>query len=142
MTHNNLLAEKIIQLLVDNSRMSFRDIAKRLKVSTTTVSKVVEQLEKKGIIRGYTLKVDWNKIGYNSLMCIHIITKTDVAIDGVGESLRKIPQVMEIFYTTGESAFSAYVVCRDNDDATMLLHKLSNMPGVERVVSNMVLKVY
>jgi Lrp/AsnC family transcriptional regulator for asnA, asnC and gidA len=142
MAHNDRLAEQIVNLLLDDSRVSFRDLARKLKVSTTTISRIVDSLEKKGVILGYTLKVDWKKIGFDSVLCVQIITKPDAEIDSVGKDLRKVNQVKEIFYTTGDSSFSAYVVCENTDDAASILKKLSNIHGVERVVSHMVLKVY
>lgn len=142
MVHNDRLAEQIVNLLLDDSRVSFRDLARKLKVSTTTISKVVSSLEKKGVILGYTIKVDWKKIGFDSVLCVQIITKPDAEVDSVGKDLRKINQVKEIFYTTGDASFSAYVICENTDDAATILKKLSNIHGVERVVSHMVLKAY
>lgn len=91
---------------------------------------------------GYTIKVDWKKIGFDSVLCVQIITKPDAEVDSVGKDLRKINQVKEIFYTTGDASFSAYVICENTDDAATILKKLSNIHGVERVVSHMVLKAY
>jgi Lrp/AsnC family transcriptional regulator for asnA, asnC and gidA len=90
MTAKDRLTEKTLSLLMENSRISFREIAKKLKVSTTTVSRVVKDLEDKGIIQGYTLHIDWKKIGFDSVLCVQIITKSDAEVDSVGKDLRKI----------------------------------------------------
>jgi Lrp/AsnC family leucine-responsive transcriptional regulator len=142
MAAKDKLTEQTLSLLMENSRLSFREIAKKLKVSTTTISRIVKDLEDRQIIQGYTLNVDWKKIGYDSVLCVQIITKPDAEVDCVGKDLRKMNQVKEIFYTTGDASFSAYVVCKNTDDAALILEKLSDIQGVERVVSHMVLKAY
>jgi Lrp/AsnC family transcriptional regulator for asnA, asnC and gidA len=141
-TAKDRLTEKTLSLLMENSRLSFREIARKLKVSTTTISRVVKDLEDRGVIRGYTLRADWKKIGFDSVLCVQITTKPNAEVDSVGKDLREINQVKEIFYTTGDAGFSAYVVCKNTDDAASILKKLGNIHGVERVVSHMVLKVY
>jgi Lrp/AsnC family transcriptional regulator for asnA, asnC and gidA len=136
------IPERILAILLTNSRISFREIAKKLKVSTTTISRAVKELEEEGVILGYTLVVDWKKLGYGSALCVNIMTKPDADFDDVGKRLRKIPQVKEIFYTTGNTGFSVYVVCRDTEEATATISEISRIAGVERVVSHMVLKSY
>ncbi|MBM5804581.1 MAG: Lrp/AsnC family transcriptional regulator [Candidatus Verstraetearchaeota archaeon] len=106
------------------------------------VSNVVRELEQDGVILKYTMKVDWRKLGYSSIFCIQIATTPDADIGGVGRSLRKIPSLKEVFYTTGDMSFSAYVVARDTEEATSTIQKLREIPGVERVVPHLVLKVF
>lgn len=142
MTTSDRIPERILAILLANSRTSFREIAKKLKVSTTTISRAVKELEDGGVILGYTLDVDWKKLGYGSALCVNIIAKPDADFDDVGKRLRKIPQVKEIFYTTGNTGFSAYVVCRNTEEATAAISEISRIAGVERVVSHMVLKSY
>ena len=142
MVASGKLADDTLSLLMSNSRMSLRDIAKKLKVSTTTVSKIVKDMEQRGIIQGYTIRVDWKKVGYDSVLCLSIMTKPDADIDNVGRGLREFPSVKEVFYTTGDQSFSAYVVCRDTDEAATTIKKLSKIEGVERIVSHMVLKAF
>jgi DNA-binding Lrp family transcriptional regulator len=142
MRNNEDLGEKVVLMLLENSRKSFREIAKELKVSTTTISNIVKELEQKGIILKYTMKVDWHKIGYNSIFCVQLVTSPDADMNNVGMKLRKIPSLKEIFYTTGDMSFSAYVVSKNNEEATSTIQKLRDIPGIERVIPHLVLKVY
>jgi DNA-binding Lrp family transcriptional regulator len=142
MRDNKKLSERVVSILLANSRKSFRDIAKDLKISTTTISNIVKELEQKGVILKYTLKVDWRKLGYNSIFCVQLVTTPDADIDSVGMKLRRIPSLKEIFYTTGDMSFSAYVVSKDNEEATSTIQRLRDIPGVERVIPHLVLKVY
>ena len=142
MKDNEDLRDKVVSILMANSRKAFREIAKELKTSTTTISNIVKELERGGVILKYTLKVDWRKLGYNSIFCVQIATTPDVDIDSVGKSLRKIPSLKEVFYKTGDMSFSAYVVSKDTEETTSTIQRLRDIPGVERVVPHLVLKVY
>lgn len=54
----------ILEMLVENSRYSMRDIAKKVFLSSTAVAARVERLEQKGIITGYHVSVNPIKMGY------------------------------------------------------------------------------
>ena len=56
---------KILGIMSDNSRLSLRDIAKKAGVSVATVMHHVRKLESGGIIRKYTAKLDYEKMGYD-----------------------------------------------------------------------------
>jgi len=125
-----------------DSRTSLRAIAKELKISTSTVSKIVKELEAAGVILAYTTIVDWHKLGYDSTLCLQISISPDADIDKVGTQLRGIPSVKQVFYTTGEANFSAYAVCLDTYEATSIIEELRKVKGIERVVPHTVLKAY
>ena len=55
---------KILDMLIENTRMPFTDIAKALEVSAGTVHIRVRKMEESGIIKSSTLTVDYDKIGY------------------------------------------------------------------------------
>ena len=59
--------KKIIAVLNDNSRLPFREIAQRVGVSVATALNRVRQLEKDGVIRKYTVSLDYEKLGYDIL---------------------------------------------------------------------------
>lgn len=139
---NNILREKIVLKLTEDSRQSLRMIAKGLSVSTTTVSKAVRMLERNGSIQKYTAQVDWHKLGYESMMCLQIALDSNADVEKVGKDLRGYSQVKHIFYTTGESNFSVYVVCRNNAEAIITLERLRHIHGVERIVPHVVLKTF
>ena len=134
--------EQILSILINNSRKSFRKIAEELEISTTTVSKIINEFENSGAIIGYTVLIDWRKMGYDSSMCLQIKTTPEADIDNVGKELKDVPAVKQIFYITGDATLSAYAVCKDTEEATELLKRLQNVPGVERVIPHTVLNIY
>jgi DNA-binding Lrp family transcriptional regulator len=57
--------KKILNILVDNSKLSLRQIAKKADISVATAMNHIKKLEKEKIIRKYTVKIDYEKIGYD-----------------------------------------------------------------------------
>ncbi len=142
MTTDNIVKNDIIDILLSDSRLSFRAIAKKLKISTTTVSKIVKELEDSGIILGYTTILDWEKLGYDSTLCLQISVNNNAEINKVGAALRNIPELKQVLYTTGDTTFSVYAVCKDTKMVTQLIEQLRSIPGIEKVVPHTVLKVF
>ena len=65
--------KKIIKVLEDDARTSLRKISELVDVSLGTVSNRVKRMEKNGIIRGYSVILDPDKIGWElNLSLIHI----------------------------------------------------------------------
>jgi DNA-binding Lrp family transcriptional regulator len=134
--------EKILSILISNSRKSYRTIAKELGLSTTTVSRIIQDLEKKGVILGYTTLIDWNKLGFDSTLCIQINIAPDAEPDKVGKKLKDIGAVKQVFYTTGETTFSAYAICKNTEEAAAVLGELRGVKGVDQVIGHTVLKIF
>ncbi|MFH8132262.1 MAG: winged helix-turn-helix transcriptional regulator, partial [Candidatus Aenigmatarchaeota archaeon] len=63
---------KIIKLLLSNSRLSFREIARNLGLSVGTVINRIKILENEKIIKGYSVLLDHEKIGYELTAIIEI----------------------------------------------------------------------
>ena len=64
--------KKIMRVLVDNSKLSLREIAKEVGVSVATVMHRVNRLEKQGVIKKYTTILDYDKIGYDVEVLIEV----------------------------------------------------------------------
>ena len=66
---------KILNVLRYNSKLSYSNIAKKLLMPVTTVHHRIKKLEKEGIIAGYSLFLDYNKIGKG--ICAYILLRVD-----------------------------------------------------------------
>ena len=54
---------KILEILIENTRIPFTDIAKRLNISAGTIHVRVKKMEQIGLIKGSSLILDYNKLG-------------------------------------------------------------------------------
>ena len=66
---------QILDLLIDNTRTAFTDIAKKLLISAGTVHVRVKKMEDAGIIKGSSLTLDYKKLGYTFIAYIGIFLR-------------------------------------------------------------------
>ena len=95
---------KIIQILQENSKLSYNKIARRLNIAVGTVYNRVKGLEKRGVLKGYTVIVDPVKAGYNLTVIILIQAEGRKLVDAEKELAKsnnviiKIKTLPFIFY--------------------------------------------
>jgi DNA-binding Lrp family transcriptional regulator len=130
----------IIRSLNENARKSFRDIAKELQVSLTTVSNRVKILERSGVIQGYIPIVDATKLGYDIMAVIGIKVIHGKIID-TEKDLAKEPGVFAVFDSTGE--WDAIVEARFKSRAELnsFVKKVLDHPNVDRTYTQVVLNI-
>ena len=78
---------RLVAELMKNSRRSDRELAKALKVSQPTVSRMIKKLEKEGVIQEYTMIPNFSKLGYE-IMGASFIKLGDSAVE-ISDELRK-----------------------------------------------------
>lgn len=124
---------KILSLLSQDAKMPYTEIAKKVFVSGGTVHVRMKKLEKMGIVQGYTLKLDYTKLGYDLSSFIGIYLQKSSLYDKVLEELRKIPEIVTIHYTTGNYSIFCKIYCQDTKHLKDVLHdKIQKIPGIER----------
>lgn len=80
---------ELISELMKNSRRSDRELAKALRVSQPTVSRAMERIKKKGLIREFTVIPDFQKLGYEIVAFTLIRTKGGLSTEEL-EKAREI----------------------------------------------------
>ena len=104
---------KILDLLIDNSRIPYTDIAKKLLISAGTVHVRIKKMEDAGIISGSSLKLDYKKLGYTFIAYIGIFLEKTHLTNEVLEKLNSIPFVTVAHITTGR--FNIYCKIRSKN---------------------------
>lgn len=92
---------QILAELTTDARVSFQDIARRLVVSGGTVHVRVHKMREAGIIKGFRVVINPEKMGYDVCAFIGINLHSAGDYPVVMEKLRDIPEITEIHYTTG-----------------------------------------
>ncbi|KAA9338414.1 AsnC family transcriptional regulator [Hymenobacter busanensis] len=124
---------KILALLLEDAKMPYTEIARKVHVSGGTVHVRMARLEELGIVRGATLKIDYPKLGYgvNAFLGIYLLKSS--VYNSVAEQLRDIPEVVSIHFTTGAYGVFARLVCRDTQHLRDVLHdRIQLIEGIER----------
>ena len=132
------LDRNILNELIDNSRLSYRQIARKLGVSVATVMHRVNILEKEKIIKRNTSILDYEKLGYD----IEVLIDVRIAKGKLIEVERKIavdPNVFAVYDTTGD--FDAVILARFHNRRKMdaFLKKIQTFDFVERTNTKLVL---
>ncbi|MBI2655153.1 Lrp/AsnC family transcriptional regulator [Candidatus Woesearchaeota archaeon] len=131
--------KKILNAVIENSRLSLRQIAKKLGVSVATVMHRLNRLEDEKIVKKYTSYLDYEKIGYDVEVIIEIRISKGKLLE-VEKRLAVHPNVFGIYDVTG--AFDAVVLARFRNRRQMdnFLKKIQTYEFVERTETKLVLK--
>ena len=91
----------ILEILKQNARTPFLYIAKRLKISESTIRKRVARMEKDGVIKKYTAVVEPSKVGYGSVALVGIDVKPEKFLE-VGRKLTELDNIKFVATSTGD----------------------------------------
>ena len=139
MTEKHDLDEEIIKLLQIDSRLSFREIAKKLDISHVSVSSKVKALEESGVIKGYTAITDPDKQNAYPL-CLRIAAGNGSDLSRIGEKIADYPEVNVVMRVSGDCELLALAMCRNRESAIKLLDEINTIKGIGRVESHIVLE--
>ncbi len=96
---------KIIEILQENGRISHEEISRKLNLSRPAIHQRIAKLEEKKIISGYTVKINWDKLGYNVSIIVSLKVHTDNYYKLIEDIMKlKIQDTMieECYRATGE----------------------------------------
>ena len=137
MTYENL-DRKLVNELLGDGRASLRSLAEELDVSVTTVSNHLSDLEEEGIIRGYTPKVDYDKLGYDVTAILQLKVEGS-ALQDVTENLTEHRQMTSVYEVTGDHDIIAVGKFTDTDDMNDEIKTLLNDPEIKESNTSVVL---
>ena len=131
---------KILDLLIDNSRIPFTDIAKKLLISAGTVHVRVKKMEEFGIIQGASLALDYKKLGYTFIAYIGIFLEKTHLTNFVLEKLQSIPYVTVAHITTGRFNIFCKIRSKNTNHAKEIIFMIDDIDGVSRTETMMSLE--
>lgn len=134
------LDKEILNALNKNARMSFRQVAKKLRISPTTLHNKVKKLENSGVLKGYIPLIDTESVGYNLTAIISLRVNQEKDIE-VQEAISKLPQVGAIYEVTGDWDLILICYFKGRKDLTYFLKKELPLANIERAITHLVLKV-
>jgi Lrp/AsnC family transcriptional regulator, regulator for asnA, asnC and gidA len=124
---------KILNLLINDGKMPYTDIAKLLFVSSGTIHVRMKKMEQMGLVVGSSLIVNYHKLGYDVTAFLGIYLDKSSLYDEVTAQLENIPEVVEANYTTGLYSIFARIICRDTNHLRQVLHdKIQKIQGIQR----------
>tara|TARA_B100000242_G_C42901732_1_gene418217 strand:- start:77 stop:556 length:480 start_codon:yes stop_codon:yes gene_type:complete len=123
---------QILDILIDNARIPFTDISKKLLVSAGTVHVRVKKMEDAGILKGSSLNLDYEKLGYSFIAYIGLYLERNDLTEKVLSELEKIPNVTVAHITTGKFNIYCKLRAKDTKHAKDLIFAIDDIPGISR----------
>lgn len=123
---------QILDILIENTRVPFTDISKRLLISAGTVHVRVKKMEEAGIIKGSSLNLDYVKLGYSFIAYVGIFLDKTNHTQEVLQKLSDIPFVTVAHITTGKFNIFCKVRARDTSHAKNIIFSIDDISGVAR----------
>ncbi|HZW62040.1 MAG TPA: winged helix-turn-helix transcriptional regulator [Flavobacteriaceae bacterium] len=123
---------QILDMLIDNTRIPFTDIAKKLAISAGTIHVRVKKMEDSGIIQGSSLTLDYSKLGYSFIAYVGLFLQNTSQTHFVLERLNEIPNVTVAHITTGKFNIFCKIRAKGTEDAKRIIFKIDDIEGVYR----------
>ncbi|AXT49932.1 winged helix-turn-helix transcriptional regulator [Aquimarina sp. BL5] len=123
---------QILDMLIENTRTPFTDIAKKLLISAGTVHVRVKKMEEAGIIEGSSLTLDYKKLGYSFIAYVGIYLQNTSQTKFVLQRIKEIPFVTVAHITTGKFNIFCKVRAKDTNHAKDIIFQLDDIDGVYR----------
>ena len=123
---------KILDMLIENTRTPFTDIAKKLVISAGTVHVRVKKMEQMGLIKGSSLILDYDKLGYTFIAYVGLYVNNSSQIKFIIERIKQIPNVTVAHISTGKFNVFCKIRAKSTTHAKNIIFKLDEIEGVYR----------
>jgi DNA-binding Lrp family transcriptional regulator len=128
----------LLALLRDNARLPTSELARRLKLSRTTVQSRLARLERERVVAGYTVTVADEAEA--ALVRAHVMITLEPRKSAPIESaLRRIDEVRTLHSVSGPFDLIAIVAASSIGELDRLIDRIGALDGVERTTSAIVL---
>ena len=127
--------KQILACLIEDARMPYTEIAKKVKVSPGTVHGRVKKLEKRQIITGATIKINYEIVGYAFTAYVGVLLGRTIESEKVLERMTKIPEITVASVISGQYGVLCKIRCKDPKHAKKIIYKINSISGVLRTES-------
>ena len=123
---------QILSILSSDAKMPYTEIGKKLFVSGGTVHVRMRKMEEAGLIKGSSLTLDYNKMGYSFIAYVGIFLEKTHQTKYVLERLHEIPYVTVAHITTGKFNIYCKLRAKSTEHAKDIIFKIDDIDGILR----------
>ncbi|AJC72399.1 transcriptional regulator [Thermococcus guaymasensis DSM 11113] len=139
--HIDELDKMILNILQEDGRASYSEIARHLKVPESTVRLRVKKLVERGIIRKFAALINPFKAGYSIVAFIAVDVEPS-RVKKAAEELSKLPEVDVLGIATGAHDILMQVTVRDLQELeNFLIEKLGRIEGIRSTETSILTSV-
>ena len=140
-------AEKIVEILHKNCKLSLEQVAAMLNMNITEVAESIDELEKNGTILGYGAVVNWEKVSGRNKVTAYIELKVAPqrhnGFNRIAERIYQYPEVTSLNLMSGSYDFGVTVEGDNIKDISLFVSEhLAPMESVLSTATHFVLKRY
>jgi len=138
MVELNETDRKILKNLIEDARFSSRQIAKNVGVSVGTVLSRIKKMEDDGLVKGYSVILNHEKLGYE-LTVVTEITVSKGRLTEMENAIAKIPNVCGVYDVTGLTDAVIIAKFKSREDLGRFTKQLLALPYIERTNTHVAL---
>jgi len=131
---------KIIEELRKNSRQTYKELAEKFNIAIGTVYNRIKRLEEAGVIKSFTVDIDYSKLGYDLTAIIMIQVEGPYIIE-VEKKIASFNEVMSVYDITGEFDIAVIAKFKDREHLNKFIKGILTMPHIKRTVTSIALSV-
>ena len=130
---------RIVALLRENARRSFRDIGGYVHLTAPAVKRRVDRLEADGVLLGYTAIVDASAFGWHAEAFVDLYCDGRMPGEAIRRAVEREPGVVSAHTVAGEASAMLHVRAHDTKDLEAALERIRSTEGITRTVTEVVL---
>ena len=131
---------QILSLLQPNPFLTNSELAKKIGMAPSAILERVKKLEQKGIIEGYTTRIQPDALELKLLAFIFVKTSEGPGNVSVAKQLAKLPEVLELHHVAGEDCYLVKVRTKDPLSLIHLMREKFKIPNLLSTKTTIVLE--
>ncbi|MCC1483775.1 Lrp/AsnC ligand binding domain-containing protein [Winogradskyella immobilis] len=125
--------KKILRALMADARTPILEIARNVGISGAAIHQRLKKLEKSGLLSGSKFVIDPKILGYKTMAFVGVYLDKAVSNPEAVKQLKKVPEVIECHYTTGNWSIFIKILAKDNEHLMHVLNtEIQSITGVSR----------
>lgn len=131
----------LLRALSDNARASGAALAAAVGVAESTVSLRLRRLQTEGVIRGYRVEFDTDRLGatVQALIAVRLVKHARTEIEAFRRAAPSLPGVVSLFHMAGADDFLLHVIARNAGELReFVLAHLTGHPAVAHTETNLI----
>lgn len=131
-------SKKVLAEYLKDSRQSFREVARKIGISSGTVASRIKEMEEKDVIKKYTTLLNYEKLGFE-LTAVTEITVSEGMMIEVGNEIAEIDNTVGVYNVTGDSDILIIAKFRSRASLSDFTKTILKMEHVVRTKTHVVL---
>jgi len=131
---------KILELLEEDARRPFTEIAHKLKVSESAVRKRITAMQREGVITKFTIKVDHGKLGLKTVAIVGLDVESGKMLE-IAQQLCDLKELKCVATTSGDHMIMLEIWAKNGKELNKLIsEKIGKMSGVKQICPALILE--